>query len=105
MTRSLRKHAILALAICLASITSLAQSSGDAIYKARCASCHGATGAPSPGMAKMLGIKPVSDPDMKKLTVEQIEAAVKNGKGKMKPATGLSDAQIKAVAEYFKSLK
>lgn len=56
-------------------------------------------------MAKMLGIKPVSDPDMKKLTVEQIEAAVKNGKGKMKPASGLSDAQIKAVAEYFKSLK
>lgn len=105
MTGNLRKHAIYALAICLASITSLAQSSGDAIYKAKCASCHGATGTPSPGMAKMLGIKPASDPDMKKLTVDQIEAAVKNGKGKMKPVSGLSDAQVRAVAEYFKSLK
>jgi len=30
---------------------------------------------------------------------------VKNGKGKMKPIAGLSDAQVKAVAEYFKTLK
>jgi cytochrome c6 len=105
MARNLRNYAVLALAICLSGITGFAQSSGDAIYKAKCASCHGATGTPSPGMAKMMGIKPASDPDMKKLTVEQIETAVKNGKGKMKPVSGLSDAQVRAVAEYFKSLK
>ena len=38
---------------------------GAAIYKAKCAMCHGATGTPSAGMAKMMGIKPVSDPAMK----------------------------------------
>ena len=105
MTRNPRNYAVLALAICLAGITSFAQSSGDAIYKAKCAMCHGATGTPSPGMAKMMGIKPTSDPDMRKLTVDQIESTVKNGKGKMKPITGLSDAQVRAVAEYFKTLK
>ena len=96
---------ILALAICLAGTTAFAQSSGEAIYKGRCAMCHGANGTPSAGMAKMLGIKPASDPEMKKLSIEQIESTVKNGKGKMKPVSGLSDAQIRAVAEYFKTLK
>lgn len=100
----LRKSAILALTISLAGAMSFAQS-GEATYKAKCQMCHGATGTPSPGMAKAMGIKPVSDPSMKKLTVEEIAATVKNGKGKMKPISGLTDPQVKAVAEYFKSLK
>jgi len=68
-------------------------------------SCHGSAGTPSPGMAKMMGIKPVSDPSMKALTEAQMEAAVKSGKGKMKPIAGLTDAQVKDVVTYFRSLK
>ena len=105
MTKSIRNSAVLALAISLAGAMSFAQSSGDAIYKAKCQMCHGVAGTPNPGMAKMMGIKPVSDPEMKKLTVAEIEATMKNGKNKMKPIAGLSDAQTKAVAEYFKTLK
>ncbi len=30
--------------------------------------------------------------------------AVKNGKGKMKPVTGLSDAQIKDVVVFYRGL-
>ena len=78
---------------------------GAAIYKSKCAMCHGATGTPSAGMAKMMGIKPVSDPAMKDLSEAQIESTVKKGKGKMKPIAGLTDAQVKAVAAYFKTLK
>jgi mono/diheme cytochrome c family protein len=53
----------------------------------------------------MMGIKPVSDPSMKTLTESQIVSVVKNGKGKMKPITGLTDPQVSAVAAYFKTLK
>jgi mono/diheme cytochrome c family protein len=67
--------------------------------------CHGATGTPSAGMAKAMGIKPASDPAIKSLSVAQIAAVIKNGKGKMKPVAGLSDAQVKDVAVYFKTLK
>jgi hypothetical protein len=56
-------------------------------------------------MAKMMGIKAVSDPSMKALSVADMTAAVKNGKGKMKPIAGLTDAQIKDVVTYFRSLK
>ncbi|MFP5248899.1 MAG: c-type cytochrome, partial [Acidobacteriota bacterium] len=96
MTKYLRTAAVMTLAASLAGAMSMAQSSGDAIYKAKCQTCHGATGTPSPGMQKMMGVKPASE--YKSLSAAQIEATVKNGKGKMRPIAGLSDAQVKAVA-------
>lgn len=105
MTKSIRNFAILALAISLTGVLSFAQSSGEATYKSKCAMCHGATGTPNPGMAKMMSIPATSDPAVQKLTVAEIEAAVKDGKGKMHPVSGLTDAQIKDVATFFKTLK
>ena len=104
MKKSFRYQVALAVIVSLASAVGFAES-GEATYKAKCASCHGATGTPSAGMAKMMGIKPVSDPAIKKLTVEQVSAAIKDGKGKMKPVAGLTDAQIKEVATFYHELK
>lgn len=108
MTKTIRFRAtiaVLALLVASASSVSFAQSGGAATYKAKCQMCHGATGTPSPAMAKAMGIKPVSDPAIKALTVDQIGVAVKNGKNKMKPIAGLTDAQIKDVATFYKGLK
>jgi len=104
MNKSIRSQIVLAVVVCLAGAAGLAQS-GDATYKTKCAACHGATGTPSAGMAKMMGIKPASDPDIQKLTIEQISTAIKAGKGKMKPIAGLTDDQIKEVAAYYHGLK
>jgi mono/diheme cytochrome c family protein len=104
MTKSVRSLLVLAAAVTLAGTLAFADS-GEATYKAKCATCHGAAGTPSAGMAKMMGIKAVSDPSMKALSVADMTAAVKNGKGKMKPVAGLTDAQIKDVVTYFRSLK
>jgi cytochrome c6 len=105
MTKTIRTQVVLALAVSLASAAGFAQSSGEATYKAKCQSCHGATGTPSAGMAKMMGIKASSDADIQKLTEAQMAAAVKDGKGKMKPIAGLTDAQIKDVVTYYHGLK
>ena len=104
MTKQFRLQIVLAALIAFAGAMCYAQD-GATTYKAKCAACHGPTGTPSAGMAKAMGIKPVSDPSMQALTVAQVEAAVKSGKGKMKPVAGLTDAQVSAVAVYFKSLK
>jgi mono/diheme cytochrome c family protein len=104
MTKSIGPQLVLAVALSLTSVSGLAQSA-DANYKAKCASCHGATGTPSAGMAKMMGIKPVSDPAIQALTIDQMSAAVKDGKGKMKPIAGLSDSQIKEVVTFYRGLK
>ena len=103
MTNQIRSIMILASTVLLASALSFADD-GGATYKAKCAMCHGATGTPNPAMAKAMGIKATTDPEIKALSVAQIEAAVKSGKGKMKPVAGLTDAQVTSVATYFKSL-
>ena len=104
MSKLIRSQVVLAACVVMAGAVCFAQD-GAATYKAKCAMCHGATGTPSPGMAKMMGIKPVSDPSMKSLSVAQIEATIKGGKGKMQSIAGLNDAQAKSVAAYFKTLK
>ncbi|MGB8030787.1 MAG: cytochrome c [Terracidiphilus sp.] len=104
MNKNLRSRIVLAAVVLLAGSMCFAED-GAAIYKSKCAMCHGPTGTPSAGMAKMMGMKPVSDPSMKTLTLDQIVSTVKNGKGKMKPITGLTDPQVQAVAAYFKTLK
>jgi cytochrome c5 len=105
MTMTIRSQVVLAAVFALASAVCFAQSGGEATYKAKCQMCHGATGTPSPGMAKAMGVKPVSDPDIKKLTVDQMVASVKNGKGKMKPVAGLTDVQIKDAVTFYRGLK
>src|SRR5258708_5503748 len=105
MTKSIRSLVVLAAAASLAGTLSFAQSAGEATYKAKCQMCHGATGTPSPGMGKAMGIKAASNPDMQKLTVDQMVASVKDGKGRMKAIAGLTDAEIKDAVTYFRSLK
>ncbi len=102
MKKTMRSQVVLALVVSMAGAVGYAES-GAAIYKASCQSCHGSTGTPSPGIAKMMGVKPASE--YKGAEKDQIDA-VKNGKGKMKAfASKLSDAQIKDAVTYFRSLK
>jgi mono/diheme cytochrome c family protein len=82
-----------------------AQGPGADTYKAKCQSCHGAEGTPNPGIAKMMGVKPVSDPAVKSMTEAQMIAVTTDGKGKMPAYKGkLTDAQIKDSVTYFRNL-
>src|SRR5579863_2627812 len=82
MTKTIRSMAVLAATVCLAGSMGFAQSAGEAVYKANCQSCHGSTGTPSPGIARMMGVKAASDPDIKKLSAAEEFNSIKNGKGK-----------------------
>lgn len=102
MRQSIRSKVVLAAVFAVAGTMCFAES-GAAIYKAHCQSCHGSAGTPSPGIAKMMGVKPASE---YKGSEADMVAAVKNGKGKMKAFSGkLSDAQIKDAVTYFRTLK
>jgi len=104
MKIAIRSTFVLAAALAVASAMSFAQD-GAALYKSKCQACHGPAGTPNPAMAKMMGIKPTSDPAIQALTADQVATTVKAGKGKMHPVAGLSDAEVKAVAAFFKTLK
>jgi mono/diheme cytochrome c family protein len=91
--------------VAAAGTTALAQNAGEAIYKAKCQSCHGAEGAPNPGIARMMGVKPASDPSVKSLSESTMITDTTNGKGKMPAFKGkITDAEIKNSVDYFRSL-
>jgi len=95
---------MLAVAVFSVCLASFAQSGGEAAYKAKCQSCHGAAGVPSPAMAKAMQVKPVTDPAVKSKSEAQMVELTKNGVGKMPAYKGkLSDAEIKAAVAYFRS--
>jgi mono/diheme cytochrome c family protein len=96
---------IVAMIAATTGTVAFAQSSGADTYKAKCQSCHGAEGTPNPGIAKMMGVKPVSDPSVKSLSEAQMITDTTSGKGKMPAFKGkLTDSQIKDSVDYFRSL-
>lgn len=104
MSKTTRFASALAVAVLMTGAMSFAQSSGQAIYKAKCQSCHGAQGVPNPGIAKVMGVKPITDASVKAHSAAEMIALTANGKGKMPGFKGkLSEAQIKDSVDYFRS--
>ena len=99
MTKAIRSVLVLAVAVSLAGA-----AGGEATYKAKCQSCHGATGTPSPAMANAMHIKPNTDPSIKSLTVDQMIAGIK-ASPKMKSVSALPDADLKAAVVFYRGLK
>jgi cytochrome c6 len=103
MSKTIRNQVALAAVILLTGAMSFAQS-GEATYKAKCQSCHGVAGVPSPGMAKAMGVKPATDPSVKSSTEAKMIAVTTNGAGKMPAFKGkITDAQIKDSVDYFRT--
>jgi cytochrome c6 len=106
MSKLLRNIGTAMLAVTLAGSVSFAQSSAEALYKSKCQMCHGEKGLADSGAGKAMKVKPVTDPDVKKMSEAQMVEAVKNGMGKMQPYKDkLTDAQIKDVVTYFRGLE
>ena len=91
------------LAIIIASSGAAFGADGAALWAQNCASCHGKDGSGNTTMGKKLGVKDYS----KDQGFSDAEAAnvIKNGKGKMKAYKQLSDADVKALVSYVRSLK
>ena len=101
--RSIRIVLLIAVVLGLMIPTAVFAQSGADTYKAKCAMCHGPDGKKE---MPAMGVKPLTSPDAQKLTVAEVVTVVTNGKGKMPAYKGkLTDEQIKAVAEFVKTLK
>jgi mono/diheme cytochrome c family protein len=76
-----------------------------------CASCHGKDGKADTKAGKKAGAKDLTDPKVQAefndaKGFSSIKDGIKDGaKVKMKPAVGLSDAEIKALVTYVRGLK
>ena len=93
----------LAAVLLVASLASWAADDGAALYKTKCAGCHGANGEGKPA---------IKAPALKgtKLEVNQVAEHITKGESGSKAPhnkgiAGLNDEQAKAIAEYIKTLK
>jgi cytochrome c6 len=92
------------LAIIVTSSGAAFGADAGALWAQNCASCHGKDGSGTTSMGKKLGLKDYT----KEQGFSDAEAAnvIKNGKGKMKGYKDkLSDADVKALVAYVRSLK
>ena len=87
----------------IASAASWAADDGAALYKKKCAGCHGASGEGKPAM-KAPALKGTT-----KDASQIVEHIIKGEQGSKAPhnkgISGLTDEQAKAIAEFVKTLQ
>ena len=96
--------------VILVLVPALAFAAGDAakgkdLYGTKCKSCHGPDGTPPAGMAKAMGIKPMSDKTIQAKSDADLKKAVTDGVGKMKPVAGVAGADLDNVIAFVRTLK
>lgn len=103
----MRRIASLVLVLFLMAVlptATLAEDTGQSLYDAKCAMCHG-----KDGVAKKMaeGSANLNDPEwQEKTSVEAISKVIAEGKGKMKGfSEKLTPEQNNMISEYVKTLK
>ena len=87
------------------SFRAQAQDTGAALYKTKCAACHGADGKGETAMGKANKLRDLSSADVQKQSDDELTTIITNGKAKM-PAYGksLKPDQVKDLVTYIRSL-
>jgi mono/diheme cytochrome c family protein len=101
----LRTAAIATAALFLAGASGRAEDTA-ALYKAKCAACHGPDGKGDTAAGKKLGVRDFHAPEVAKMSDAELFDITKKGKEKM-PAYDkkLTDDQIKDLVKYIRGLK
>lgn len=88
------------------AVPAVAQQAGEATYKAKCAMCHAADGTGNTPVGKTMKVRSLKSPEDVKMTDAELTKATKEGVGKMQGYAGkLTDAQIKGVVAYIRTLQ
>jgi cytochrome c6 len=93
------------LAVVLIAPSAVRAQSSAAIFKARCAGCHGANGKGSTAPGKALGAHDFGSDEVAKMSDTDLITIVTAGKNKM-PAYGksLKETEIKDLVAYAREL-
>jgi cytochrome c6 len=105
MTGETKKVLWVLLAAVAVWSTPLMAQDGAALYKTKCAMCHGADGKGDLPMGKKLNVRDLGSPEVRKQTDAELTTIITKGKGKM-PAfeAKLTGEQIGQVVAYIREL-
>lgn len=109
--KTLTKRALILTAVLLCAAMAQA-ADGKAVWEKSCAKCHGKEGKGDTKMGQKLGAKDYTDAKVQaelkdEAAIKAVKEGLKDKDGKvlMKPAEDLTDADIKAVVGYLRTLK
>jgi len=96
----------IAIAIAVVLSTSLSARADDAsaLFKSKCAGCHGADGTGS-AMGKKMGAHDFTSADVQKMSDAELTDIITNGKNKMPKYGSLKPEEIKGLVAYIRTLK
>ena len=102
----LMRTAAIVIALSFLTVMSARAEDTAALYKAKCAACHGPDCKGETAAGKKLGVKDFHSPEVAKMSDAELFDITKKGKDKM-PAYDkkLTDDQIKDLIKYMRELK
>jgi cytochrome c6 len=105
--RTMFRALMVVLAITIAmSITAFAADATADIYKAKCASCHGADGKGDTPAGKGMKIKDLASEDVQKMSDADLAGIIEKGKKPMPGYEGkLTKEQIDSLVKWMRALK
>ena len=87
------------------SLSAHAQNAADALYKSKCAACHGADGSGS-ATGKKMGAHDFTTADVQGMSDAELATIITNGKNKMpKYGASLKPEDIKGLVAYIRTFK
>ena len=86
------------------SLPTHAQDASQALYKSKCAGCHGADGSGS-AVGKKMGAHDFTAADVQKMSDAELADIVTNGKNKMPKYGSLKPEEVKGLVAYIRTLK
>jgi mono/diheme cytochrome c family protein len=108
-SRSSPLVAVISVVISFEFVSAQAQNAsnhGAALYKTKCAMCHGLDGAGKTPVGQKVSVRDLRPPEVQKQSDSDLADVIGQGKGKM-PAFGkiLSDDQIKLLVAHIRELE
>jgi len=104
--KTILKASLLAFALALVFSTYTFADAGGDTFKAKCAACHGASGAGDTTMGKNMKLKDLGSAEVQKQSDDELTAIITKGKAKMPAYDGkLTKEQIGDVVKFIRTLK
>jgi len=91
--------------ILIAAPAAFAAADGAALYKTKCASCHGGDGSGQTTVGKSMKLRDLRSAEVQKQTDQELYKWTADGKGKMPAYKGkLTDAEINALVAQLRAM-
>ena len=104
-TREKLPFVMVFLFLLILAVPSSGADDATAVYKGKCAACHGPDGKADTPMGKKLKVRNLQSEDVQNLSDEELREIISNGKAKM-PAFSkkLTSDEIEGLVTYIRSL-